>query len=432
MNLKSVGTIVLAILGLIIWIKAPLFVLLAGLLFCLWLATSRVGKQTLALTAIGISSLPQRLGATSVIVVGIAGVVGVLIALLAMADGFQATLKKAGQTDVAIVLRSGSNAELSSSLTRDTVRIIQQAPGVLLNAEGRPIASSEVVVVSNIPKRSSGTSANVELRGVGPEVWNLRPQVRIAEGRAFKPGLRELVVGKGANTQFEGLDVGSVLILNNQEWSVVGMMESGDTHESEIWGDAESVAAAYRRNTFQSMTVRMTGPEAFADLKKQLEDDPRLNVDVLTTQDYYSQKSEQLSKIIRAIGTGVAVIMAVGAVFGALNTMYAAVAARSREIAMMRALGFESLPVVLSALIEAMVLAFLGGLVGGLIAYVMFNNYTVSTLGGNFSQVVFQFRVTADLFIGGLQWALAIGFLGGLFPALQAATVPVTVALREL
>ncbi|MDA5194365.1 ABC transporter permease [Govanella unica] len=432
MNWQRIAIFALTFLGLILWVTMPLVILVAGAGFCVWLATTQNGRQTVALTRIGLSTLPERLGATMVIIVGIAGVVGVLIALLAMAEGFQATLRQAGEDDVAIVMRKGANAELSSSIDRSTVNVVRQAAGVLHDADDLPIASAEVVVVSNIPKRTTGSDANVELRGVGPEVWKLRPNARITAGRAFKPGLRELVVGQGALGQFSGLDIGSNLLLNNQLWTVVGSFTTGDAHESELWGDVESVAAAYRRTSFQAVSLRLTGPEAFAGLKERLESDPRIKVDVMTTRDYYSKQSQQMTKIIRAIGIGVAIIMAIGAMFGALNTMYAAVAARAREIAMMRALGFQNLPVVLSALLEAMLLALLGGALGALIAYVIFNNYSVSTLGGNFTQVVFQFRVTGGLMFGGLQWALAIGFLGGLFPALRAATVPVTVALREL
>ena len=435
-NLKTIaqtaGLMVLIILGIALWMAVPLLMLGVGLGLTAWLWLSRGGRQTLAITWTGLSTLPQRLGATSVIVVGIAGVVGVLIALLAMAAGFEATLKQAGSTDTAIVLRAGADAELSSGLDRDTATLVAQAPGVLRDAQDHAIASAEVVVIANVPQRSTGTDANVEVRGVSPEVWSLRPNVKIIQGRRFQPGLREMIVGRGALTQFAGLEPGSTIRLNNQEWNVVGVFESGDTHESELWGDAESVAAAYRRNVYQSVTVRLTGPQAFDTFKAALTGDPRLKVDVDTTRDYYSKQSAQLTNTIRALGTGIAIIMAIGAVFGALNTMYAAIAARAREIATLRALGFSGVPVVVSVLLEAMLLALLGGALGAAIAYLMFNGYTVSTLGNNFSQVVFQFQVSPTLLLQGLQWSLAIGFLGGFFPALRAANIPVTVALREL
>jgi len=422
--------LIIVVLGL--WMALPLLMLGAGLGLLVWLLLSRGGQQTLAITWTGLSTLPQRLGATSVIIVGIAGVVGVLIALLAMAAGFEATLKKAGTTDTAIVLRGGADAELSSGLDRITTTLVAQGPGVLRDTQDRPIASAEVVVIANVPQRSTGTDANVEVRGVSPEVWSLRPNTKIIQGRRFQPGLREVIVGRGALSQFAGLDLGSVIRLNNQEWNVVGIFATGDAHESELWGDAESVAAAYRRKSFQSVTVRLTSPQAFDAYKAALTSDPRLKVDVQTTREYYSKQSSRLTKTIRALGTGVAIIMAIGAVFGALNTMYAAIAARSREIATLRALGFSGVPVVVSVLLEAMLLALLGGVLGSSIAYALFNGYTVSTLGGNFSQVVFQFQVSPALLLQGLQWSLTIGFLGGFFPALRAVNIPVTVALREL
>ena len=415
-----------------LWMTVPLLMLGAGLGLVAWLLLSRGGQQTLAITWTGLSTLPQRLGATSVIVVGIAGVVGVLIALLAMAAGFEATLTQAGSTDTAIVLRAGADAELSSGLDRNTVTLVTQAPGILRDAQERPIASAEVVVIANVPQRSSGTDANVEVRGVSPEVWALRHNAKIIQGRRFQPGLREMIVGRGALRQFAGLELDSVIQLNNQEWKVVGVFATGDTHESELWGDAESVAAAYRRNGFQSVTVRLTSPEAIGTFKAALTGDPRLKVDVDTTRNYYNKQSEQLTKTIRALGTGIAIIMAIGAVFGALNTMYAAIAARAREIATLRALGFSGVPVLVSVLLEAMLLALLGGALGAGIAYALFNGYSVSTLGSNFSQVVFQFQVSPALLLQGLQWSLTIGFLGGFFPALRAANIPVTVALREL
>jgi putative ABC transport system permease protein len=430
-GLRNVALIVTLAVTLGVWLLQPLLVLALGVGFTLWLAANRLGRQTLVLTGMGLATLPQRLGATSVVVIGIAGVVGVLVALLAMAAGFQATLQQAGHDDMAIVLRAGANAELVSGLDRASTTLIAQAPGVLHTAREGPLTSAEVVVIATRPKRSTGTDANVEVRGVGPAVWAVRPDVAITQGRRFTPGLRELVVGRGAQAQFQGLEPGATIPLNNQDWKVVGVFASGDAHESELWGDAESVAAAYRREDFQSVTVRLVSPAAFDRFKTALAADPRLRVDVETTRDYYNKQSEQLTRTIRALGTGVAVIMAIGAMFGALNTMYSAVAARTREIATLRAVGFTAIPVVVSVLLETLLLALIGGILGAGIAYGIFNGYSVSTLGGNFSQVVFQFQVSLGLLLQGLQWALAIGFLGGLFPALRAATVPVTVALRS-
>jgi len=430
--LRAATGVLLVITACGIVIAVPLLALLAGVFFALWLSGTPGGRQTLAMTRVGLATVPQRIGATSVVVVGIAGVVGVLVALLAMAQGFEATLKNAGNEQTAIVLRAGANAELSSGLDRAETILIAQAQGIHHDAHDVPVASAEVVVVSNVPKRSTGTDANVEVRGVGAQVWKLRPEVRIISGRRFEPGLREVIVGKGALAQFRGLETGSTIQLNGQAWTVTGVFASGDSHESEIWGDAESIAAAYRRKGFQSVSVRLRSTGAFESFKAALTSDPRLRVDVETTRTYYSKQSERLTRVIRVIGVGVSVIMALGAVFGALNTMYAAVATRTREIATLRALGFSSLPVVVSVMLETMLLALAGGVLGAGIAWAVFNGYTVSTLGANFSQVVFRFQVTPELLLRGLQWALAIGFVGGLFPALRASNLPVTQALREL
>ena len=422
----------LAIAGVgAVWIGQPVLMIAFGVLLLGWLLLTQGGRQSLAIAWIGLATVPERLGATSVVVVGIAGVVGVLVALQAMAAGFEATLAAAGRDDTVLVLRAGANAELSSALDRPAATLIAQAPGIARDARDIPIASAEIIVVASVPKRATGTDANLEVRGVGPAVWALRPQVRILSGRRFTPGRRELIVGEGALRQFSGLEIGSRLNLNNQDWRIVGVFASGDTHASEVWGDAESLMAAYRRNGFQSVAARLTAPTTIAALRAALAADPRLRVDVETTRAYYSKQSERLTKVIRSIGTGVAVIMALGAVFGALNTMYAAVANRAREIATLRALGFTGVPVVVAVMLETMTLALAGGALGACIAWGVFNGFTVSTLGSNFSQVVFQFQVTPELMLRGLQWALGIGFVGGLFPALRAATLAVTVALRE-
>ncbi|NCA69536.1 MAG: ABC transporter permease [Sphingobacteriia bacterium] len=408
------------------WVMIGFLTLLVG-----WLVLTRTGQQAMAITRIGLSTIPQRLGATSVVVVGIAGVVGVLVALQAMAAGFEATLAGAGNEDTALVLRGAANAELSSALDRQSTTLIVQAPGIKRDALDRPIASVEAVVVVSVPRRGTGTDANLEVRGVGAAAWEVRPQVRIIAGRTFEPGRRELIVGQGAVRQFNGLQIGETLDLNNQQWRIVGHFASGDTHESEAWGDSESIISAYRRNGFQSVAVRLSAPANIALLRAALASDPRLRVEVQTTQDYYHRQAERLTRVIRAVGIGVAVMMGLGALFGALNTMYAAVASRAREIATLRALGFTAQPVVAAVMLETMTLALAGGLLGGAIAWGLFHGFTVSTLGSNFSQVVFQFRVTPELLLRGLQWALAIGCVGGLFPALRAARLPVTTALRE-
>ena len=387
-------------------------------------------QQIIALTRLSLLSLPQRAGSVGVIVIGIAGVVGVLVSLLAMRDGFQSTLGATGRLDEAIVLRAGANAELSSRLTREDLAVIAAAPGILRDAGQRPLVSGEVVVVLNLPKNTTGTDANVELRGIGPEGMSLHRGVMVSAGRAFTPGKRELLAGVGAARQFAGLEIGRTLTLAGEPWTVVGHFSSGDAHESELWADAGVVQSAYRRDGFSSIAVRLTDASAFAAFRAALAADVRLKVDVQTTRDYYATQSQRLRRLIEVLATTVAIIMAIGATFAALNTMYAAVTVRGREIAILRALGFGAATIVIAVLLEALALALLGGMLGGAIAWAVFDNYTVSTLGQNFSQVVFAFEVSWALVFSALRWALVIGFIGGLLPALHAARLPLPTALR--
>ena len=429
--LAGLLTVLALVAMLVVWIALPWFAVLGlVVLIALWLMLTRSGRLAREATRIGIAGLPQRWGASLVIVVGIAGVVGVLVAMLAMGEGFKATLDKTGGKDTAIILRGGSQAETNSVITREQAPLIGGLAGIAKGADGKPLASPELSQVVNLPSMADGTDTNVQFRGVGPAGWALRPKLKIVEGRKFNGGLREIVVGRGAQRQFRGLEVGKQLKLANQMWTVVGVFESGDSNESELWADAEVLGPAYQRNAFQSMTVKLDGKDGFKRLKAALAADPRLKLDVETTRDYYAKQSEGLTRLINALGKFIGSIMAIGAVFGALNTMYAAVAGRAREIATMRAIGFRGVPVVTAVMLETMLLALLGGLLGAGIAWLVFNGYTVSTLGQNFSQVVFQFRVSPELLWTGLKWALGIGLVGGLFPALRAARQPVTDALR--
>ena len=429
--LANLGTLLALAAGLALWAMLPWQGVLAVVAAVVaWLLLSRRGRQTLAVAGVGISSLPQRWGASMVIVVGIAGVVGVLVAMLAMGEGFQATLKGTGSADTAIVLRGGSQAETNSVITRDQIPLVSALAGIARGADGTPLVSPELSQVVNLPTMSDGSDANAQLRGVGTEAWALRPQVRIVQGRKFGAGLRELIVGQGAAGQFRGLEVGKQIELANQQWTIVGRFAADDSHDSELWADVDVLGPTYQRTAFQSVTVKLAGADGFKHLKAALAADPRLKLDVQTTRDYYAKQSEGLTKLIKILGTVIGTIMAIGAVFGALNTMYAAVAGRAREIATMRALGFRGLPVVVAVMLETMLLALLGGLLGAAVAWLIFNGYSVSTLGSNFSQVVFQFKVSPELLWNGLKWALGIGLVGGLFPALRAARLPVTEALR--
>lgn len=428
--LANIGIVLALAVALAGWIMLPWQGALAlVVLVALWLTLTRSGRLAMAATRVGVASLPQRWGASSVIIVGIAGVVGVLVAMLAMGEGFAETLGRTGSDDSAIMLRGGAQAETNSVITRDQVPLISALPGIARGSDNRSLLSPELSQVVNLTGKADGTDVNAQLRGVGPMAWEVRPQVELVEGRRFEPGLRELIVGSGAHQQFRGLEVGSTIDIGNQQWAVVGRFESGDSHDSELWADAEVVANTYNRSAYQSVTARLA-PDGLQQLKAAMAADPRLKLDVETTRSYYSKQSEGLTKLIKVLGTVIGAIMAIGAVFGALNTMYAAVAGRAGEIATMRAIGFRGLPVVVAVMLETMLLALLGGILGAAVAWLGFNGYTVSTLGSNFSQVVFSFRVSPELLWSGLKWALGIGLVGGLFPALRAARMPVTDALR--
>jgi putative ABC transport system permease protein len=388
-------------------------------------------KQLAAAISMSLQTLPQRIGASSVIVIGIAGVVAVLVSVLAMGAGFRHTLADSGRADRAIILRGGSDAELNSSLTRADVDIISNAPGLARDSEGKAVLSSELVTVVNIPKIDTGTDANITLRGVGLELTRVRPELKIVDGRMFHPAVREVIAGTGAAKQFRGLTVGSVLHLRNADWTVTGMFTSnGDVHESELLADVDTVGSSIERPGYSSAVGLLASAAEFARFRDALTSDPQLKVDVQREPDYYAAQSQGLSKAINIVGNTVAVIMAIGAMFGALNSMYSAVAARGLEIATLRAIGFGAVPVLLSVMIEALLLSLLGGVIGAALAWLFFNGHTVSTLGGAFAQVVFQLTVTRALIITGIAWACAIGLLGGFFPALRAARLPVAEALR--
>jgi len=435
--LKNLGLLLLTFVALVAWVALPWQgVLVLVLLLALWLFLFRSGAQARSVAAVGISTLRQRLGSSAVIVVGIAGVVGVLVALLATAEGYAQTLRNSGSLDTAIVMRGASANEVSSSLSREDLLQIEQAPGVARNARGQPIVSAELVVAANLPIKGSTTDdqGSAQVRGVSDAAFVVRPKVKIVEGRAFQPGLRELVVGKGAVRQFEGLKVGASLKLGTQPWTVVGIFASGDAMESELWADANVVSDSYRRGAGRnSATVQLDNPAAIKTFSDALEANPQLKVKATTTLAFFAKQSEQMTQVLRIIGITVGAIMAVGAVFGALNTMFAAVASRAREIATLRAIGFRGLPVVVAVMLETMLLALIGGAIGGDAAWLLFNGFEASTMAaGSVGKLSFNLAVSPGLLWEGIKWALGIGFIGGLFPAARAASLPVTVALREL
>lgn len=388
-------------------------------------------KQILAVTTMNLRALPQRLGGASVVVVGIAGVVAVLVSVLAMATGFQRTVHNTGRDDRAIVLRGGSQAEINSTIARDQTLTILDAPGVRRDADGRPIGCADAVTIVNLPRVEDGNASNVTLRGSCAQLTALRPELQLVAGRMFRPAVRELIVGLGAAQQFRGLALNSRIRFRDSEWTVVGHFSTdGDNHDSELIADADTVLSAFRRTLFQSVTVRLDSPAAFTRLKAALTSNPTLTVDVSRERDYYAEQSQQLTKLLNFLAYFVGGIMAIGAIFGAINTMYTAVAARTVEIATLRALGFSALPVVISVFVEALLLSLAGGAIGAALAWGFFNGNAVSTLGSNFSQVVFRLTVTPELIATGMGLALLIGTAGGLFPAIRAARQPIVEALR--
>jgi putative ABC transport system permease protein len=381
-----------------------------------------------------IRSVRARWTSAIVAVVGIAGTVGVFIAMLSLAKGFRATLVSSGSEDNALIVRAGATSEMTSGVGLDSVKIIQDAPGIARGANG-PLVTPEAVLMAPIPLISTGTDANVQLRGVSPNVLEIRKQVKIVQGRIFQPGLAEVIVGKNANTTYSGLKLGDGIGLGKMRWQVVGIFDAGgSSFDSEVWGDSHLLTAAYDRpdTFFQSATVHLTSPDALGKLKDALTTDPRLNVDVMREIDYYSKQSRTMTTLITRLGGFVAFIMAIGAVFGALNTMYSAVADRGKEIATMRALGFGGPAVVFSFLLEALLISFVGGVLGCL-AVLRLNGLTTSTINfQTFSNLAFAFKITPWLLAEGVIFALVMGVLGGFFPAVRAARLPVATALREL
>jgi putative ABC transport system permease protein len=389
--------------------------------------------QALAITAMNIRSIPERWAPSLVIVIGLAGVVAVFTALLAMYTGFESTLKATGRNDAVIIMRGGSNAELNSGLDREQTDLIKQAEGIRVGPDGKPLASAEVLVIAELVRKDDVRSgANITVRGVEPDAFALRPQLKIVAGRNFTPGLRELIVGEGVLKQFQGANVGQAIRMRGSEWTVVGSFESGDAHESELWADINVARSTFGRSGSSSVLAALDGADGLTRIKNSLGADPRLNVDVVREQDYFTGQTRNFRRTIGTLAGIVTLIMGLGAVFAALNSMYAAVATRGKEIGTLRAIGFGGGPVLVSVMVESLLLALTGGILGALFAYLLFNNLSVSTLGQNFTQVVFSFKVTPALVVRGLIIAVLIGMLGGFLPALRAARLPVTTSLREL
>ena len=396
--------------------------------------TSTSLDQIASITWFGLCTLPRRKGAAVAAAFGIAGVVAVFVGVLSIAQGFRRAVTSAGRDDIAIVLRDGANNEMSSGLGRDEARIIKDAPGVARENDGA-VASAELFVIIDVPKRSTGTDANVPFRGVQSGGPTVRGNVKITQGRMFEPGRNEVIAGIAAAREFAGLDVGKMMKLGKTEWNVVGIFSAGGgMAESELWTDTTVLQAAYQRGeSYQSVCARLVSSDKFQEFKDALTSNPQLKVKVVRQTEFYADQSTLTTNFISGLGTVIALMMALGALLGALNTMYNAVASRVREIATLRALGFGAAPVVCSVLIESLALALAGGAIGGLGAYLAFDGYGAATMNfQTFSQIAFAFAVTPKLLLTAIFWAAAIGFLGGLFPAIRAARLPVAAGLREV
>jgi putative ABC transport system permease protein len=391
-------------------------------------------SQTLAVTALNIRTIPQRLGSSGVAVVGIAGVVIVLVSVLSIASGFTAAMQGSGSRSRALVMRSGADTEMTSGLSATEVDVIKQAPGLRRSGQNA-LASAELYAVIDLPKKTTNSSANVPMRGIERPGADVREEVSIVEGRMFEFGTNEVIVGRGASGQFAGLTVGNTLQSGQDSWRIVGVFEAdGGVAETEIWCDVRVMQGVYRRgNTYQSLLARLESSDSFNTFRDWLTSNPQVNVQIRREDEYYAQQSQALSSLIQGVGFVIAGLMGIGAVFGAILTMYTAVSTRSREIATLRALGFNATSVVVSVLFESLALAAIGGLIGGVAAYLTFNGYQTSTMNfQTFSQVAFAFRVTPQLLGLGLVYALLMGLIGGLFPAIRAARLPIPSALREL
>src|SRR5437867_6513129 len=391
-------------------------------------------SQITNVTLFNLRTLPERKGAASAAAVGIAGVVAVFVGVLSIAAGFRAAMPPNGPADLAVVLRSGADTEMTSVLSRADTRLISDAPGVARSAEG-PLAAAELFVIINLPKRSTGTDANVPFRGVEKAAFAVHNDVKIVEGRKFESGRNEVVVGVGAARAFAGLNVGQKIRVGQNEWTTVGMFSGGSgAAESEIWTDAAVLQPAYHRgDSVQSVYVKLVSPSAFEQFKNAVTTNPQLKVKALRQAEFLADQSSMLVAFIQKFGVFIAGMMALGALFGALNTMYSSVALRTREIATLRALGFGSGPVIISVLLESLSLALIGGVIGAAVAYFAFDGFKAATINWQtFSQIAFAFSVTPRLLVQAIIWASSIGLLGGLLPAIRAARLPIAAALREL
>lgn len=388
-------------------------------------------KQAIFVLKINVRALRQRIGTSLVVVIGISGVVAVLISVLAMAAGLVETLHMSARDDRAVVLRNGASDETSSMLSRSAATIAMDAAGVKRDSEGRPIASAEAIVVISLPLKEEGSEGQINVRGVGPYAGALRPEVLITAGRMFRPGLNELVVGELAASRFQGLELGDKPLVGGRTWTVVGIFSSSGAHDSTMLTDAETLMGAFSRNEYQSITVQLESPASLQAYRDSLRSGSSLPVEVFSEREFFAKQSKTLNIVLKVIAYVVGGIMAFGAIFAALNIMYSAVSARAVEIATLRGIGYGPDAMVIAVLVETLVLALMGGALGALLSWLAFNGYSLSTISGSGAQLVFELAVTPAIVAIGIAWACGIGLLGGLFPALQAARLPVVVAMRS-
>ncbi|NOT42398.1 MAG: ABC transporter permease [Alphaproteobacteria bacterium] len=393
----------------------------------------RTFTQIAAVTMMNLRSIPDRLWTSLSTVIAVAMVTAVLLGFLALANGFQSTVQGSGSPDVAVMLRKGSGSELNSNLTREQSLLVEEAPGLARGADGKALVSPELYVVVDGIKKSSRTKANLPLRGLGVRANQVRSGIKISAGRMFTPGTNELVVGRAVSRQFEGFELGRKIRLAAQNWTVVGEFEAaGSVFESEIWADVAVLQGLYQRgSSVQSVRARLDSPASLEKLKAYSEADPRLKLDVQAERSFYAEQGKGMSDIILYLGWPLAIAMSFGALAGALNTMYASVDARMREIATLRAIGFGGTPAFVGTMVESLLLSAIGGVVGALATYLLFDGISAATLGSNFTQVVFALKMTPQLVVQGVVLALVIGFVGGVFPAWRAARVPLLAAFKE-
>ena len=388
--------------------------------------------QLYTVCALNLGNLKARLDSSLVAVIGFTGVIMVFVAVFAIRDGFNSTLRESGSLDVAVVLRGGAGAEVNSVLGVNDAKQIAEAPGIQTSASG-PLASDELLVQLSMPKLDSGTDANVPFRGVDPNAFLVHEKVRVVEGRNFQPGLNEVIAGLRASHEYKGLHLGDTIHSGPYQWKIVGLFDDGGVYSSEVWGDITVMQAAYKRgSSMESVYAKLSSPDSYQQFKDFLTSNPQLTVSVDRETDFYAEQSKAMNAFITYAGAFIAFLMGIGAIFGAVNTMYNSVSSRAAEIAMLRALGFGRSPVLMSVLVEGMLLGLVGGIVGGALAYLLFNGIETSTMGSNFAQIAFSFRVTPRLLVRGAIYALLMGLLGGLLPAVRAVRMPIASSLRQL